>query len=79
MQTFEIDKLEEILRKILREDLGLLKRLVKEVIDEQKVPVVQENVALESSDISNEDDTRVLNNIDAIMSKHDNLLKRLAQ
>jgi SPX domain protein involved in polyphosphate accumulation len=78
-QTIERETLRDILREILYEDRNLLKRLVKEIIDEQKAPVVQESVVLESFDVPQSDEIRVLKNIDAIMLKHDNLLKRLAQ
>jgi hypothetical protein len=78
-QTIERETLRDILREILYEDRNLLKRLVKEIIDEQKAPVVQESVVLESFDVPQSDEICVLKNIDAIMLKHDNLLKRLAQ
>ena len=79
VQTIERETLRDILREILYEDRNLLKRLVKEVIDEQKAAVIQESVASESFDSQKNDEIRVLKNIDAIMLKHDNLLKRLAQ
>ena len=79
VQTIERETIRDILREILNEDRGLLKRIIKEIIDEQKQPVAQENTILESLSVQENDEVRVLKNIENIMLKHDNLLKRLAQ
>ena len=77
-QTIEKATFEAYFDQMLVEKRAYFKELIKEVIDE-KTPVQQQNVVLESSDVKKDDEIRVLKNIEAIMSKHDNLLKRLAQ
>ena len=77
-QTIEKATFEAYFDQMLVEKRAYFKELIKEVIDE-KTPVQQQQVVLESLDVKKDDETRVLKNIEAIMSKHDNLLKRLAQ
>ena len=78
VQTIEKAAFEAYFDQMLVEKRAYFKELIKEFIAE-KAPVAQQSVALESFDTQENDEIRVLKNIDAIMSKHDNLLKRLAQ
>ena len=78
VQTIEKAALDAYFDQMLVEKRAYFKELIKEVIDE-KAPVTQQNVVSESFDAQKHEEDRVLKNINAIMLKHDNLLKRLAQ
>jgi hypothetical protein len=81
MATQTIDKalFEAYFDQLLVEKRSYFKELLTEIIDERKTNVNDKNIFLDSLDIRESEEERVLKNIENIMSKHDNLLKRLAQ
>jgi hypothetical protein len=78
VQTIEKAVFDAYFDQMLVEKRAYFKELIKEVIDE-KTSISHQNGVSQSFDVEENDEIRVLKNIESIMSKHDNLLKRLAQ